>query len=329
MKLDKLLAGTLALVLIAGLGTPALAGSPSLVPGDMIGSTSNDIGLIPSVNSGSITLVSQIDASQNFIGDPTVDGSLSGLDFDGAGMLWGVNNIPATPFNTPTSDLIKINPDTGALVDSIPILSDTGAPVGIQDLAVQPGTDILFGTTVINDNAFGHPALVTIDTTSGTASLVNLINTGDNADTNPIAFTPDGTLYMFSQGGNSLLVLNPNDASILDDIPISENNLKGLGSRSDGILFGSSIQQGILEIDPSDGSLVVIGPNQNPDSITDITFVPDETQPPVVGGEFLPIDNTALLLAGLQTSAIWMLPVLAGAAGVGAYYIKTRTNKDN
>jgi len=323
LKLDKLLAGTLALVLIAGLGTPALAGSPSLVPGDMIGSTSNDTGLIPSVNSGSITLVSQIDASQNFIGDPTVDGSISGLDFDSTGMLWGTNNI-----NGPTSNLIKINPDTGALVDSIPILSDTGAPVGIQDLAAQPGTDILFGTTHINDNAFGHPALVTIDTTSGTASLVNLINTGDNADTNPIAFTPDGTLYMFSQGGNSLLVLNPNDASILDDIPISENNLKGLGSRSDGILFGSSNQQGILEIDPSDGSLAVIGPNANPDSITDITFVPDETQPPVVGGEFLPIDNTALMLAGLQSSAIWMLPVLAGAAGVGAYYIKTRMNKE-
>jgi len=50
--------------------------------------------------------------------------------------------------------------------------------------------------------------------------------------------------------------------------------------------------------------------------------------PDVVGGEFLPIDSTALLLAGLQTSAIWMLPVLAGAAGVGAFYIKTRMNKE-
>jgi len=48
----------------------------------------------------------------------------------------------------------------------------------------------------------------------------------------------------------------------------------------------------------------------------------------VVGGEFLPIDSTALVLAGLQTSAIWMLPVLAGAAGAGTYYIKTRMNKE-
>ena len=49
----------------------------------------------------------------------------------------------------------------------------------------------------------------------------------------------------------------------------------------------------------------------------------------IVGGELLPIDSTALVLAGLQSSAIWMLPILAGAAGAGAYYIKTRMNKDN
>ncbi len=44
----------------------------------------------------------------------------------------------------------------------------------------------------------------------------------------------------------------------------------------------------------------------------------------VVGGEFLPIDSTALVLAGLQTSAIWMLPVLAGAAGAGIAALKLR-----
>jgi len=44
----------------------------------------------------------------------------------------------------------------------------------------------------------------------------------------------------------------------------------------------------------------------------------------VVGGEFLPIDSTALLLAGLQTSAIWMLPVLVGAAGAGFAAFKLR-----
>jgi hypothetical protein len=53
-----------------------------------------------------------------------------------------------------------------------------------------------------------------------------------------------------------------------------------------------------------------------------------EVPPPKVGGEFLPIDTTALFIAGLQSSAIWMLPTLVGAAGLGAYFIKSRMNKD-
>jgi hypothetical protein len=57
-----------------------------------------------------------------------------------------------------------------------------------------------------------------------------------------------------------------------------------------------------------------------------VTYYDDEQ--PVVGGEFLSIDNTALVIAGLQTSAIWLLPVLAGAVGAGTYYFKTRMNKD-
>ena len=44
----------------------------------------------------------------------------------------------------------------------------------------------------------------------------------------------------------------------------------------------------------------------------------------LVGGELLPIDSTALMLAGLQSSAVWMLPILAGAAGAGIAAFKLR-----
>lgn len=47
-----------------------------------------------------------------------------------------------------------------------------------------------------------------------------------------------------------------------------------------------------------------------------------------VGGLPMAIDGNALVLAGIQSTAMWMLPVVAGAAGVGAYFIKTRMNKD-
>ena len=46
----------------------------------------------------------------------------------------------------------------------------------------------------------------------------------------------------------------------------------------------------------------------------------------VIGGEILPIDASALLVGGLTSVSIWMAPILAGAAGVAAFYIKTRKN---
>jgi len=74
--------------------------------------------------------------------------------------------------------------------------------------------------------------------------------------------------------------------------------------------------------DPADGFWLNCGLG------TDNWFLLTGHPPDVVGGEFLPIDSTALVLAGLQTSAIWMLPVLAGVAGsaFGILYIKSRRN---
>ena len=46
----------------------------------------------------------------------------------------------------------------------------------------------------------------------------------------------------------------------------------------------------------------------------------------VVGGDFLPIDTTALLLAGAQTNALWILSALAviGSISFGALYITSK-----
>ena len=47
-----------------------------------------------------------------------------------------------------------------------------------------------------------------------------------------------------------------------------------------------------------------------------------------VGGEFLPIDNAALLLAGAQTNAVWIMSALAviGSVAFGALYITSKKN---
>jgi len=48
----------------------------------------------------------------------------------------------------------------------------------------------------------------------------------------------------------------------------------------------------------------------------------------VVGGELLPIDSTALLIAGAQTNAVWIMSALAviGSIAFGALYITSKRN---
>jgi len=50
--------------------------------------------------------------------------------------------------------------------------------------------------------------------------------------------------------------------------------------------------------------------------------------PQCVGGEFLTIDSTALLIAGMSANMGFIVPIAAGIVGVGAYYIRSRMNKD-
>jgi hypothetical protein len=54
------------------------------------------------------------------------------------------------------------------------------------------------------------------------------------------------------------------------------------------------------------------------------------SEPPTVPvtGELLPLDSTALVIAGLAGSAVWMIPTLAGIAGAGIYLVKLRANRD-
>jgi len=44
----------------------------------------------------------------------------------------------------------------------------------------------------------------------------------------------------------------------------------------------------------------------------------------VVAGELLPLDNSALMIAGLTSMSVWMVPAVAGLAGVGVYLVKYR-----
>ncbi len=79
---------------------------------------------------------------------------------------------------------------------------------------------------------------------------------------------------------------------------------------------------------------LILGPNTlGAAEITKFTqtFSQESEEPPKeppVGGEFLPIDTTALLVAGAQTNAVWILSALAviGSIAFGALYLTSRKN---
>ncbi len=309
---NRFLAGTLAFVLIAGLGTPAFAANA----GDMYGVEGNG----SPGNNGALNLVNQNDASLSFVGEPVVSGGLSGLGINSAGTAFG-STVSGLGF---PSDLVVIDLDTGNLVSTVGTITDAaGAQISIGDLGVQPGTDVLFGIRSNSDGASLAGLLYTIDTSTAQATLIGDTGAGVNGG---LGFAPDGTLYFLAVNSVNLNTLNPINAQILTTVVLSTSGLDGLCVRGDTTIFATEGTGGgdLVTVNPITGDITLVGNNVDA-SLSDCDFVPELI---VVGGEFLPIDSTALVLAGLQSSAIWVLPVLAGIAGTGFYLVKFRANKE-
>ncbi len=47
----------------------------------------------------------------------------------------------------------------------------------------------------------------------------------------------------------------------------------------------------------------------------------DQLMCTAIGGEIIPINTTALLLAGVQSVSMWMIPVVVAGAGIGMFVI--------
>ncbi len=63
------------------------------------------------------------------------------------------------------------------------------------------------------------------------------------------------------------------------------------------------------------------------DPVEGCVFEVDPTNDPTcreVAGELLPLDSTALMIAGLTSMSVWMIPTVLGLAGVGVYLVKFR-----
>jgi PEP-CTERM motif len=219
-----------------------------------------------SINDGWLVTIDQTTGAVTTVGHPANVSRISGLAFDLTGALFattlGPGGFPPPPGPNTTSNLLRLNPATGAIVATIGVTDSQGGGIAIADLAVQPGTGTLFGIRAPVDQKGLQGRLYTIDKTTGVATLVG--DTGDFFGS--IAFAPNGTLYMSSEDmgpmgptNSRLKTLNPTNASTLLSLPTA-HFFGALGVRPDGVLFGGDADQSaIFTINPVTGAETFIG----------------------------------------------------------------------
>ena len=187
------------------------------------------------------------------------DEGFSGLGFQIPGeMVVTTSSGPSSH-----SNVVRFRRDDGTELSRFQIRFGAEA-IGIGDLAVQPGSTILFGVRSSADGTGNAGQLFRIDAHSGDAVLVG--DTGLGVD-GGIAFAPDGTLYIATEdeltSGPRLHTLDPSTADVLTTtnltLPMSLGPITGLAIRSDGLFVASEAQAGrIVTIDPNSGVVSTI-----------------------------------------------------------------------
>ena len=248
----------LGLVSDTGYATPI-----AIMYGGLGGHTNGD-----STNDGALAIVEQATGAVMIVGHPVGVFRVSGLAFDSAGALFGATQgpggFPPPPGPLTASDLIRLDPVTGALLSSVLIRDASGIALSIADLAVQPGTNTLFGVEGPIDRLNRQGTLYTINATTGVATLVG--NTSHFFAS--IAFAPNGTLYMSSadlgpmgQDINvGLSTLNPSNAATLSFVSTADF-FGALGIRpTDGVIFGGTGDaHQLFTINPATGAETLVG----------------------------------------------------------------------
>ncbi len=224
----------------------------------------------PSTNNGALVTVNQNTAAVSVIGTPSGVSRLTGIAFDSNGVLYG-STITGGGFPPPpptlTSSLVLINPTTGALINNVgPIRATTSAGplLSIADLAVQPGTNTLYGIEGPDDGLGQQGDLWTINKSTGVASLVG--NTG--VFFGSIAFAPNGSLYLASAQmtamggpGNPMIgTINPATGARISSIATTDF-FGALAVRpTDNVIFGDNGDAAqLFTINPNTGAETLVG----------------------------------------------------------------------
>ncbi len=272
---------SLSLLVIFALMLPIVQAGPVMY--GVNGGHPNPDGSPLSINNGWLEIINQTTGGVTPVGHPAGVSKLSGLAFLANDVLYAstINGNPGFPPplpSAPTSDLVQINPATGALIKDIGLIKAGGTALQIADLAIQPSTGVMFGISASSSGDFTAAGnLYTINTTTAAATLVGA--TGDFFGS--IAFAPNGTLYMHAADldnmGNivnvKLKTLNPTNANTLTAVAVLD--IPGaLAIRSDGTIFAGNGDGGkIYTINPITGQESIVG-NTGLNFVGDLDFQP-------------------------------------------------------
>ena len=227
------------------------------------------------LNPGALITINQDTAAGTLVGHPDSVPGLTGLVFDISGTLYGTTI--SGPLGTGRfSELVRVDPRTGAQIGpAVPITAD-GQPISITDLALRPYTNTLYGTSLSEDDFIN--SIYTIDPASGVATLIG--RTGVIGAT--IAFAPDGTLYqtsaIFDDVGfvaGYLNTLDPDTGAVLTTSdPFTTEHVGGLAVRpTDGVIFASGGDADRLWILSPTGTQTLLGLT-SVGGVGDLAFTP-------------------------------------------------------
>jgi hypothetical protein len=227
------------------------------------------------LNPGALITINQDTGAGTLVGHPDSVPGLTGLVFDFSGTLYGTT-ISGTLGTGRFSELVRIDPGTGAQIGPAVTIKANNLPISITDLALRPSSNTLYGTSLSEDDFTN--SIYTINPTTGVATLIG--NTGVIGAT--IAFGPDGTLYqtsaIFDDVGfvaGYLNTLDPDTGAVLTtSAPFTSEHVGGLAVRpTDGVIFASGGDAGRLWTLSPTGTQILLGVT-NVGGVGDLAFTP-------------------------------------------------------
>lgn len=249
----------------------ALAAAGMLLAGGAEAST------LYAVNYSGVTPLYTLDQSTGAA--TTVGGSITDVGdlTSGSGMLWGVS-----PLSTNGDNLIRINPATGAVMSTTPIMNAAGGVVDIVSLAYDPVTNVLYGNTSFAYD--GSPdTLYTIDPTTGMATLTGGI--GFN-DVYALGFDQTGALFGVATDANGstngLIGIDTSTGAGSSIATLSTYYNFDIASRpEDNMMFlVDSGTESLYTLDTSTGAETLVGPWNGPTNLVGLAFLSGGTSVP-------------------------------------------------